>query len=221
MKRNKQPHSNRATARKLYAAIAATLLSCGVAAADTYTWIGLSGQLPPFFTPNPYWSDAGNWASPIPVSADTTDIVFGPSAMAISLQNLAQPFVLRSLTFSASGLPYVLDGGQLSLQAIHQNSPVPVTVLNPLDFGSLQYTGSGSATLAGALSGGNLTVNTTGTLTLSGGGNILQLEMAGGAAALTGCGIGPERDPGGCRRRSCGDTDGSGFAVRAERGRPG
>src|SRR5205085_5722833 len=104
----------------------AAMLSCSSVLGTTYSWSGLSGTQPPFFAPNPFWSTPSNWFSPgIPVSANTTDLVFGPAAFPLALHNLGEPFVASSLSFPAGGGSYVLQGGTLSLQAaatINQNS---------------------------------------------------------------------------------------------------
>src|SRR5439155_3208811 len=174
---------------RICAAVAAALVSCGSAMGTTYTWSGQSA-LPPFIGPVPFWSNANNWFAPgIPVSANTTDIVFGATPFPFSLQDLGNPFVVNSLSFTSVAPGYVLQGNPISLQGsatITQNSANAATVQNNLAFpAGGAYTGSGSMTISGALSGSGLVVDSTGILTLAGGGSMGLLNVNSGGTDVT------------------------------------
>ena len=97
--------------------------------------------------------------------------------------------VASALYFPAGGGGYVLQGGTLSLQGaatITQNSANAEVVQNGLAFpAGGTYTGSGSMTMAGTLSGTNLTVNSTGILTLAGGGAMSSVNVNSGEVDVT------------------------------------
>src|SRR5205814_5734214 len=120
MGKNRDRCSNRAIwCARACGAVAAAIISCGSVMGTTYTWSGLSIAQPPFFIPSPAWSNPFNWYAPgIPVSAADTELVFGPAAFPLPLQDLAEPFVLRTLSFPAGGGGYLLQGGTLSLEGL-------------------------------------------------------------------------------------------------------
>src|SRR6266550_3439712 len=170
-------------------AVAAAMVSCNSAMGTTYTWSGLSGTQPPFI-PFPNWSNANNWFAPgVPASANTTDVVFGPSAFPVPLQDLANPFIVSSLSFISGSGGYLLQGSPISLQGsatITDNASYPVEVQNNLAFpGGGVYTGTGSMTFSGGLSGTGLTSTATEILTLSGGGSLGQLNVSNGRVDVT------------------------------------
>src|SRR4029077_8491314 len=90
-----------------FGALLAVLAISRYAEATTYTWTGGGG--------NDNWSTPGNWSAGVPVGIDTTDLVFGGNTNLGTLatplnQNIANPFLLNSLTFSAGGGPFFLGG---------------------------------------------------------------------------------------------------------------
>jgi hypothetical protein len=82
--------------RRIFALTAlATITVAGSAGAATFTWNGSS---------NYNWNTGGNWTGGLPASANTTDLVIsGSTRIDAMVNNLANGFALRSLTFS-SGL---------------------------------------------------------------------------------------------------------------------
>ncbi len=127
-----------------------TVFLAGRAGAASYTWTGADGA-----TGN--WSSATNWTAPgAPTSAGTTDLVFANNASGqISSNNIANPFIMNSLTFN-SGLPAVsvtgstltFNGG--SAKEVFQNSANPVSIGQSLYWGQsawLYISGSGTGDL--------------------------------------------------------------------------
>ena len=79
--------------------------------AVTFTWSGDASV-------NQLWSTGLNWAGVAPTSAVTTDLIFagttntGTAGTPLN-QNIATPFVLNSITFSAAGGAFFLGGNSL------------------------------------------------------------------------------------------------------------
>lgn len=127
-----------------------TVFLAGRAGAATFTWTGGDGA-----TGN--WSSASNWTAPgAPTSAGTTDLVFANNTSGqISSNNIANPFIMNSMTFN-SGLPALsvtgstltFNGG--SAKEIFQSSANPVSLGQSLYWGQsawLYISGSGTGDL--------------------------------------------------------------------------
>src|SRR5687768_17308348 len=103
--------------RRAWMAVFAAVFCCVPVFAETRTWTGQAG-FP--FPSNDLWSNAFNWSpAGIPPSSDTTDLVFGASPRLSPFQNVADPFVARSLTFSVPG--YNLSGFPIATSLIHND----------------------------------------------------------------------------------------------------
>jgi len=115
------------------------------------TWDG--GLSHANFTVNDFWSTPNNWADAVPTPGITTDVIFALSGLRTTAnQNIANPLVVRSVTFAAAANVTALAGNQLSVVgggSMTQNSAVNVAVNLPLSLvGAVTLTGSGSGTLA-------------------------------------------------------------------------
>ena len=104
-------------------------------------------------TLNDLWSTGNNWQDVIPVSGATTDVVFVLSGIrTTATQNLANPFTLRSLTFSPGSNVVAVTGNPLNFAnagMIAQNSAVSAVVSNAINWnGAGVVTGVGTAELA-------------------------------------------------------------------------
>ena len=105
------------------------------------------------FTLNGLWSTGNNWQDVIPVSGPATDVVFVLSGIrTTATQNLANPFTLRSLTFSPGSNVVAVTGDPLNFAnggSIAQNSAVSAVVSNAIIWnGTGVVTGIGTAELA-------------------------------------------------------------------------
>ncbi|MCE9531313.1 MAG: hypothetical protein K8T89_09360, partial [Planctomycetes bacterium] len=86
-------------------ALAIAAIACP-AHAQTYTWTG-GGQS----TGNTFWNAPANWGGTLPVSSiDTTIAYVSSSVNFTSNQNIANPFVLNSLTFGQFVAPFSIVG---------------------------------------------------------------------------------------------------------------
>ena len=84
---------------------AAALFGCAPVFAETFTWSNQAASN--------NWSVASNWISgSIPVSSNTTDVLFATSARTSPNDDLAAPFTIRSLWFQ--DVPYTLTGNGLT-----------------------------------------------------------------------------------------------------------
>src|SRR5690349_13814350 len=129
----------------------------------TFTWNGGGG--------NVNWSTAGNWTGGTPTSATTTDLVFagvtntGTAGTPLN-QNIANPFVLNTITFSAAGGTFFLGGNPLQFNGatdtITQSSSSAESIANVITANGKGGNNTETITLTG---------NGTGAVTLSG--NIL------------------------------------------------
>lgn len=172
-----------------------------VGEAATFTWDG--GASHAGLTANDNWTTGNNWVSGAPTSANDTALIFTASTVRrTATQNIANPFVLNSLTFDATSNVTNINGSQLSFTTLvatslqpklTQASPTNVNIGAPLLLSAnlvVQLSGTGTLELSGAISGSNL-MNTTGTgkLVLSGTntftGGIL---IGGGTVALNSLG---------------------------------
>ena len=160
------------------AALFAIVATCRQADANIYTWTGGGG--------NVSWNNAGNWSGGIPVSGETTDLVFGGNinlgTLAVPLnQNISGSLLIDSMTFSAGGGPFFLGGGAIqfnggNMDAIVQNSSSAVSITNnvnsptkPTDIITLTGNGTGLVTLSGIIAEGvghrDYAIDKTGTST--------------------------------------------------------
>jgi autotransporter-associated beta strand protein len=125
------------------------------------------------------WSNSGNWnTGTVPVSAIGTQLIFGATANAVMTNDVANPFILNSMTFNAGSPAYTLNGNGLDFRTngafpaqIVSNSANSVTITAPVSLtNNLMVSGTGGLTLSGGISGsGSLTLTGPGTLTLAGG----------------------------------------------------
>src|SRR5438132_1398403 len=88
---------------------AAALFSCAPVLADTFTWNNSAAG-------TNSWSLATNWINNTrPVSGNTADVLFSDSPRFAPVQDISNPFTLRSIWFydkswTLSGSPLVFDG---------------------------------------------------------------------------------------------------------------
>jgi fibronectin-binding autotransporter adhesin len=130
----------------------------------SFTWSGDSSV-------NQLWSNGANWAGTAPSSATTTDLIFagttntGTAGTPLN-QNIATPFVLNTITFSAAGGAFFLGGNSLQFNGasdtITQSSSSAESIANVITAVGKSGNNTETITLTGA---------GTGVVTLSG--NIL------------------------------------------------
>src|SRR6476660_1752639 len=147
------------------AAVLVAAFSASAALATTFTWTGDSSV-------NQLWSNGANWGGTAPTSATTTDLIFagttntGTSGVPLN-NDIANPFVLNSISFSASTSSFFLGGNALRFNGagdtITQNSSSMASIANNID--ATAKTGNNTETIT-------LTGNGAGAVTLSG--NILK-----------------------------------------------
>ncbi len=145
-------------------ALAFVAVSFSPALAVTFTWSGDSST-------NQLWSNGANWAGTAPSSAATTDLIFagttntGTAGTPLN-QNIANPFVLNTITFNAAGGTFFLGGSPLQFNGatdtITQSSSSAENIANVIT--AVGKSGNATETIT-------LTGNGTGVVTLSG--NIL------------------------------------------------
>jgi fibronectin-binding autotransporter adhesin len=170
-------------------AVLALLALAPAAPAQTYIWDG--GLSHGNFTVNNLWSTANNWVGGVPTSGQNVDVAFNLSGLWTSSdQDIADPFVLHSLTFSANSNVIALGALGLNFQSnttgvaplLNQNSGIGVVVSNPIGLTNsltVQGGGTGNLILSGPLSG-------TGSLTKSGNfGLILGADNSGYGGGVT------------------------------------
>lgn len=169
-----------------------------VTQAANFTWDG--GASHGGLTVSNNWSTLNNWVAGAPVSADDTGIVFTASTVqTTATQNIANPFLLNTLTFDATSNVTAISGNQLNFTsttatllppALTQSSSINVVISNPILLsGQLNIggTGSGTLTLSGPISGSptGLLKNGPGTLILSGNNTFnTALVLTGGVVEL-------------------------------------
>src|SRR2546421_7202473 len=115
--------------------VASAALSSNTASAATFTWSGDASV-------NQLWNNGANWAGTAPTSSTATDLVFAGTTNTGTLanplnQNIATPFVLNSITFSAGGGSFFLGGQSLQFDdgatnAITQNSSSAENIANTI-----------------------------------------------------------------------------------------
>ena len=154
---------------------ALALFIAGITGAQAQTWDGGG------FGNN--WSDSLNWQGffVVPQPSASTAITFAGSSRLSSVQNIATPFALNSLTFAANAGAFQISGSALRFDGsnarLQQHSGTAVSILNEVQLAAnLLVNGTGTVALAGNLSradGANratmtLTKQGTGTLRLTG-----------------------------------------------------
>lgn len=151
--------------------------------AGFFTWNGGGG--------NVNWGTLGNWTGGIPTSAATTDLIFagttnvGTALTPLNL-NIANPFVLNSITFNSGGGAFYLGGNALRFDGattsnITQSSSSAESIANAFaattNSGTpitLTGNGTGLVTLSGIISAGSgqkdysIVKNGTSTFSLTG-----------------------------------------------------
>ena len=151
-----------------------------VVAAPAQTWDG--GLSHSNFTVNNLWTTPNNWVGGVaPVSAAATNIVFTQSGMWTTAdQNIANPFLLNTLSFNGANNFTALTGGPLqfnlsngSVPFIAQNTSNAITVGNAIAMTSsglsIGGVAAGSLTLSGNVTGpGFLISEASGTTILTG-----------------------------------------------------
>jgi fibronectin-binding autotransporter adhesin len=146
------------------------------AAQNSYTWTGFGSSVPPFDGFN--WSNSNNWQNnAVPASNANTAINFVSAPSGVSINNIASPFLLNSLSFNT---PVTLSGAPLSFQGvgvIYQFTAAPVAIANDLIENSpsglsIGGTGTGAITLSGVIGGtGTIVQNAPNTTILTNAGN--------------------------------------------------
>src|SRR6267142_2576262 len=168
---------------------------CWTPPAQAQTWTGnTSGS----------WNVASNWSSNpvLPVSGIDTALTFNAAGLGGTTltQNLApNPFVLNSLSFSASASSYVIGGNAFDFRLntggtlaphIDLNTANAITLTNPLTFTNtfaVFGVGGGTLSLNGPISGaGGITVNTFGNVSLGSASNTFTgpVTVSNGTLAL-------------------------------------
>jgi fibronectin-binding autotransporter adhesin len=124
------------------AAVVAALF-CQSAAAQTWAGGGANGN----------WSTPANWSGGTPASGAGTALTFGGVAQLATTQDIANPFLLNSLTFQAGAGAFTVGGAELrfggAANALTQSSASPITFTAPVSFdgpGTIGGTGAGSLT---------------------------------------------------------------------------
>ena len=141
-------------------ALAFVAVSFSPALAVTFTWSGDSST-------NQLWSNGANWAGTAPSSAATTDLIFagttntGTAGTPLN-QNIANPFVLNTITFNAAGGTFFLGGSPLQFNGatdtITQSSSSAENIANVIT--AVGKSGNATETIT-------LTGNGTGVITRS------------------------------------------------------
>jgi hypothetical protein len=146
--------------RRAAVAAAAALFACAPVFAETFTWSNVN-------TGNSNWSAASSWiGGTVPVSANTTDILFATSPRTSPLHDLSNPFTVRSLWFYDN--PYTLSGNGLTFDgasaAIYNYTTTSIS--NSITLNStISYEGTGNLTFTNAISGpGGFIKNGAGTV---------------------------------------------------------
>src|SRR6266566_671100 len=192
-------HANRTGPRQILrrAILAAVPFFCGALPAAAQTWTGnVSAD----------WNVAPNWSSnpSLPISGINTALIFGATGAggANLNQNLASPFILNSLTFTALAPAYIFNSNPLDFRTsssalppqIVQNSPSIITFNTPLILTndlSINGPANGKFNFNGPISGpGGLTLNTSGLYTFNNGSNTYAGTTTIGNAATLQLGIG-------------------------------
>ncbi len=172
-----QNHCTRQRARRPFPCGTVTVLAlvlAGMGSAHAQTWNGAG------FSNN--WSNSLNWQGlQRPVSGAATAVTFAGLARLTSVQDLASPFTLNSLTFAPNAGAFSLSGNALRYDGSNgrlvQNSSSSVAILNDVQMATqLVVDGPGTLTLGGNLSRApglsselmELTKRGTGTLILAG-----------------------------------------------------
>ena len=222
------------TTRHLLAAVAAAV-AAALATADraaaagpaAVTWDGGGGA-------GTNWYNANNWVGDVqPVSGTTTAVTFAGTTSLAPLQDIANPFVLNTLTFSPGAGAFVLGGNGLALgdgsangtATLVQSASSPIAVNNALTLNNsltLAGIGTGTLTLGGAIGGaGGLTLPGPYATVLSGSNTYRGgTSVAGGTLAVTSTGsIGTSggtlsvNGPAGTAVTLAGNADGTGGRV--------
>lgn len=132
--------------------LAFTLLLGTPAQAATFTWTG--GDVG-----TGDWSDTDNWSGGAPTSNAATDLIFSTNTNGLNPNNnIANPFLLNSMTFNAALPAVTVTGSQLQFngsRTITQNSDNKVTINNTLSHNTTNVTmvfagtGTGDLEIAG------------------------------------------------------------------------
>jgi autotransporter-associated beta strand protein len=120
--------------------------------AVTFTWSGDASV-------NQFWNNGANWAGVVPTSAVTTDLIFAGTTNTGTLgaplnQNIAIPFNLNSISFSAAGGTFFLGGNALRFDVS----------------GTITQSSSSAESIANNIAATGKPTNNTGTITLTGAG---------------------------------------------------
>ena len=134
------------------------------AQAQTSTWTGGGADA--------NWSTAANWSGGLPASSSATSLIFAGTTNIGTLatplnQNIANPFRLDQLTFNAGAGAFFLGGNPFEFNgginnSITQDSSSAVNIANDINPSAnttttitLDGSGTGVATLSGAISAGS------------------------------------------------------------------
>jgi len=146
--------------RRACIAAAVALFACTPVFAATFTWSNVN-------TGNSNWSATSSWiGGTVPVSANTTDILFANSPRTSPVHDLANPFTVRSLSFDKDS--YTLSGNSLTFDgefaSIHNSTTV--SIANSITLNStITYQDNGSATFLNTIGGaGGFIKNGAGTV---------------------------------------------------------
>src|SRR5437763_10471363 len=158
----KRSHPALILRRRLAIAASAAFFSCTPVMAATFTWSNQASSN--------NWSVSSNWISgSIPVSSNTTDVLFATSARTSPNDDLASPFTIRSLWFQ--DVPYTLTGNGLTFDgefaAIFNNTTASIS--NSITLNStITYQQNGNATFNNTIGGpGGFIKSGTGSVTFN------------------------------------------------------
>jgi autotransporter-associated beta strand protein len=170
--------------------LAVAVAAAFVATASGQTWSGAaSGN----------WNNTSNWSSP-PINNVDVSLTFGATNNPTMNQNLANPFSLGTMTFTAAAPAYVIngntidfsDGGSTFTGILAQNSSSQITFNAPISISSgsglldLNGTGTGIVTLSGVVSGGTIYNESAAPLFITNPGNSsAYLQAHAGTTTLT------------------------------------
>jgi T5SS/PEP-CTERM-associated repeat protein/autotransporter-associated beta strand protein len=169
------------------------------------------------------WSITTNWqGGMVPTSAPTTTISFGNGIYTATDDLAPAPFTVNSMTFGASGTAtisqsaaqgFAFDGTAPTINMGAGNAIINANITVPSNNMSING-GAGALSLTGSVNSGafNLTKNSTGSLTMTGGGSVNQLLLNAGATTITGGTFAMTQTDSGAREPSIGIGEVTGTA---------
>jgi hypothetical protein len=176
------PNSRRAPRRRCLAVAFLSLFLLSYVHAQTWTGGAGSGS----------WNDGANWGGTAPTSSATTDLIFAGHTQTTTANDIANPFLLRDLTFNGTAGAFTLGGYLLQVHRnVINNSTATQTIANNVVLGanSQWNAASGDIRYVGNFGPTNaFTLSKTGSKTLELTGNndirIADKGIAGGGTVL-------------------------------------